>query len=111
MDVEDLRHRFDQYRHTHPEIAHGRPLIAAAPAAFSPAHIQDVPLAEDIIDDETDEEEVIVYRPGMTLRDLEHAAIAAALKDVKGNRRKAAEMLGMGERTLYRKIKEYDIPL
>ena len=43
--------------------------------------------------------------------DLEREAIVAALKEVGGNRRKAAEMLEMGERTLYRKIKEYGIPL
>jgi DNA-binding NtrC family response regulator len=54
---------------------------------------------------------VVVYRPGMTLEDLEREAITAALADVKGNRRKAAEALGIGERTLYRKIKQYDIPL
>ncbi len=53
----------------------------------------------------------VVYRPGMTLEDLEREAIAAALAEVKGNRRKAAEALGIGERTLYRKIKQYDIPL
>jgi DNA-binding NtrC family response regulator len=47
----------------------------------------------------------------MTLRDLEEAANTAARREVKGNRRRAAEMLGMGERTLYRKIKEYEIPL
>ena len=53
----------------------------------------------------------VVYRPGMTLEDLEREAIAAALAEVKGNRRKAAEALGIGERTLYRKIKQYEIPL
>ena len=45
------------------------------------------------------------------MQQLEKEAITAALKEVSGNRRRAAEMLGMGERTLYRKIKEYDIPL
>jgi DNA-binding NtrC family response regulator len=34
----------------------------------------------------------------------------AALKETRGNRRKAAEQLGIGERTLYRKLKEYGIP-
>jgi DNA-binding NtrC family response regulator len=45
------------------------------------------------------------------MQQLEKEAITAALKEVAGNRRRAAEMLGMGERTLYRKIKEYGIPL
>jgi DNA-binding NtrC family response regulator len=45
------------------------------------------------------------------MEDMERAAITAALKEVAGNRRKAADMLGMGERTLYRKIKQYEIPL
>lgn len=52
---------------------------------------------------------VVVYRPGMTMEDLEREAIAAALEEVEGNRRKAAELLGIGERTLYRKIKKYDL--
>lgn len=47
----------------------------------------------------------------MVPHDLKEAATTAALRDVKGNRRKVAEMLGMGEPTLYRKIKEYEIPL
>ena len=34
----------------------------------------------------------------------------AALKETRGNRRRAADMLGIGERTLYRKIKEYRMP-
>jgi len=44
-----------------------------------------------------------------TLQQMERRMIADALEKVEGNRRKAAEMLGIGQRTLYRKIKEYDL--
>jgi DNA-binding NtrC family response regulator len=43
------------------------------------------------------------------MADVEKAAIAAALEEFKGNRRKAADVLGIGERTLYRKIKAYQL--
>ncbi len=49
----------------------------------------------------------VVYRPGMTMADVERAAIEASLRATGGNRRKAAEVLGIGERTLYRKLKAY----
>ncbi len=52
---------------------------------------------------------VVVFRPGMTMEDLEREAIRAALESVGGNRRKAAESLGIGERTLYRKLAHYEI--
>ena len=51
----------------------------------------------------------IRFDPGMTMADLEKQAISIALSSVGGNRRKAAERLGIGERTLYRKIKDYGI--
>ncbi|MGW8267992.1 MAG: sigma 54-interacting transcriptional regulator, partial [Longimicrobiales bacterium] len=54
-------------------------------------------------------EDRVVYRPGMTLDDLEKEAIALALREVGGNRRRAAEELKIGERTLYRKIKKYGL--
>ncbi|HEY2029656.1 MAG TPA: sigma-54 dependent transcriptional regulator [Myxococcales bacterium] len=44
-----------------------------------------------------------------TLRDAERAAIAAALAATGGHRKQAAERLGIGERTLYDKIKEYGL--
>lgn len=46
---------------------------------------------------------------GMSLSDLERRAIADTLTQTQGNREKAAKILGIGERTLYRKIKEYDL--
>jgi len=51
----------------------------------------------------------VLYRAGMSMADVERAAIEAALRETRGNRRKAAEVLGIGERTLYRKIKQYAI--
>jgi DNA-binding NtrC family response regulator len=54
-----------------------------------------------------DEPLSVVYRPGMTMAEVERAAIEGALRETRGNRRRAAERLGIGERTLYRKIKEY----
>ncbi|MGH7733118.1 MAG: helix-turn-helix domain-containing protein, partial [Gemmatimonadales bacterium] len=53
--------------------------------------------------------EEVLYRPGMTMAEVERAAIEAALREHRGNRRKAAEILGIGERTLYRKIKAYGL--
>ncbi len=44
-----------------------------------------------------------------SMRDVERKAIARALESVDGNRRQAAELLGIGERTLYRKINEYGL--
>ena len=55
------------------------------------------------------DESHVVFRPGMTMEELEEEAIRAVLRETDGNRRKAAESLGIGERTLYRKIKRYEI--
>jgi DNA-binding NtrC family response regulator len=55
------------------------------------------------------EEAPVVYRSGMKMSEVERAAIEAALRETNGNRRRAAERLGIGERTLYRKIKEYGL--
>ncbi|HEV8237726.1 MAG TPA: sigma-54 dependent transcriptional regulator [Gemmatimonadaceae bacterium] len=53
---------------------------------------------------------IVTVLPGTKMSDIERAVIEAALKETKGNRRRAAEMLAIGERTLYRKIKEYRLP-
>lgn len=46
---------------------------------------------------------------GKPLAEIEGLFIAETLKVTGGNREEAAGMLGIGERTLYRKIKEYEL--
>lgn len=46
---------------------------------------------------------------GRPLEEVERIFITETLKLTGGNREQAAELLGIGERTLYRKIKEYQL--
>jgi two-component system response regulator HydG len=46
---------------------------------------------------------------GRSMAEVERALIQANLSLAEGNREKAAKILGMGERTLYRKLKEYGL--
>ena len=43
------------------------------------------------------------------LEEIEKNYIAETLKLTTGNREEAARLLGIGERTLYRKLKEYNL--
>jgi DNA-binding NtrC family response regulator len=60
--------------------------------------------------DESPPPNVVTIAPGTRMSEVERAVIEAALKETRGNRRRAADLLGIGERTLYRKIKEYRLP-
>ena len=46
---------------------------------------------------------------GMSLRDIERWAIEQTLKISNGNREETAQILGISERNLYRKLKEFDL--
>ena len=46
-------------------------------------------------------------RVGMTMDEIEKEAIAQTLTETGGNKKRAAEMLGIGLRTLYRKLESY----
>jgi len=46
---------------------------------------------------------------GMTAKEVEEQHIRATLELVGGHRKKAAQLMGIGERTLFRKIKEYGL--
>jgi two-component system response regulator HydG len=46
---------------------------------------------------------------GFSIEQAERELIKNTLKLTDGNREQAAKILGIGERTLYRKIKDYDL--
>lgn len=86
-----------------PQPALGRPMEKTDKSL-----IQD---AEEVTDNdvaakETDEENVVVDG---SLEEMERKSIKSVLNKNNGNRRLAAKQLGISERTLYRKIKEYDL--
>jgi DNA-binding NtrC family response regulator len=93
LQIEEMRRRLDEH----------------------PQRVQVIDLGEQVqatdllADVERDGNHPVLYRAGMTMADVERATIEAALREYKGNRRRAAEVLGIGERTLYRKIKAYHL--
>ncbi len=49
------------------------------------------------------------HRPPLTLADLERTHIQSVLRSAGGHRGKAAKILGISERNLYRKLREYGL--
>jgi DNA-binding NtrC family response regulator len=73
------------------------------PAIPSGSSVQPLLLPQGMVQDHVDVEE------SLNLMDMEKDLIERALKKHKGKRKDAASDLGISERTLYRKLKEYDI--
>lgn len=51
----------------------------------------------------------IRFAKGMTMKDVERIVIESTLKACGFNKQACAKTLGMGLRTLYRKINDYDL--
>ncbi len=101
VQVEELRRRL--------ENRHEGEVQVIDVTESRPAAITVMPLGPMNGEEEPEPEEAVVYRPGMTMAEVERAAIEAVLRLYEGNRRRTAQVLGIGERTLYRKLKEYEI--
>jgi DNA-binding NtrC family response regulator len=89
VQVEDLRRRLDQ-----------APAVVV-PDALASGHGAVEPKSARLPNS-------VEVLPGMTMAQIERAVIEATLRETRGNRRRAAELLGIGERTLYRKIREIE---
>ena len=75
-----------------------------------PAELEtEVGRAQAVVQDDVDENAGIASLVGRPLSEIEKIFIGETLKLAGGNREQTAEMLGIGERTLYRKIKEYKL--
>ena len=71
--------------------------------------LRDVPPEVRSSDDRADAQGGVGSLAGVGLDKLEREAIRQTLAMTAGNREQAAQLLGIGERTLYRKLKEYGL--
>lgn len=76
------------------------------PTPIKPAENQPIYTVQDETEDIEIQEDI---EESLSLEDREKELIQKALDKHRGRRKNAAEELGISERTLYRKIKEYDI--
>ena len=75
----------------------GEPLNLDGEAPANPIEIETIEVPVDIIDN------------GLTIEEQERNRIIQAIVNAQGNLRKAAELLGLSERSLHLKMKKYDI--
>ena len=59
--------------------------------------------------DETSADRTLRLRVGATVKDMEKELIRATLQECKGNRAQTARILGVGRKTLYRKMQQYGL--
>lgn len=109
----DMRKDITELRKTVDELTSGQ-IPAATPLAQQ--HITPIKATTVIDYDNTQDAEVeyLQEKPAndnLSLIDKENEVIIKALKKYNGKRKEAAKELGISERTLYRKIKEYNIQM
>ena len=106
-DMNSLRKQLDEARQLNGASSFTSPRTIATENNRFPAPLnktQDlhkVPITEDAVAEEISEPE------SLNLNDLGRQMIEKALERNNGNRKKAAEELGISDRTLYRRIKQY----
>lgn len=111
-DLNNVRKQLETYRELE-ETAHYRHL-ATEGAQTLPATTQDAFRPDDKEVEDAVAEEIQETRPqkeeeSLNLNDNQRQMVVRALKRNNGNRKKAAQELGISDRTLYRRIKEYGL--
>lgn len=112
--VNDLKLTDDQVammsRVYNQEIVDTSHLLETNEPYVSPQEIKE-DTAVEISDDEDGFQEHEIIEESLSLMDMERELIKKALDKYHGKRKEAAQDLGISERTLYRKIKEYNLEI
>ena len=108
-EMNSLRKQLDEERQLNGAsgFANPQPITSLAPMSYpsterKPAEMQR-PMAEDAVAEEIREPE------SLNLNDLGRQMVEKALERNGGNRKRAAQELGISDRTLYRRIKQYGL--
>ncbi|MEN8194342.1 MAG: sigma-54 dependent transcriptional regulator, partial [Bacteroidota bacterium] len=111
----ELRKELDEVKHVTMNLLSGNEVVEKnnLPSIFEEKTNEDENIFTDVstkVDyDETDTYEEIIEDKQPTLQDQEINMIKKSLEKNRGKRKLAAKELGISERTLYRKIKQYDL--
>lgn len=111
-DLNNVRKQLETYRELE-ETAHYRHLATdgaqTLPATTQDAFHPDDKEVEDAVAEEIQETRPQKEEESLNLNDNQRQMVVRALERNNGNRKKAAQELGISDRTLYRRIKEYGL--
>lgn len=111
-DLNNVRKQLETYRELE-ETAHYRHLATEGaqtlPATTQDAFRPDDKEVEDAVAEEIQESRPQKEEESLNLNDNQRQMVVRALERNNGNRKKAAQELGISDRTLYRRIKEYGL--
>lgn len=111
-DLNNVRKQLETYRELE-ETAHYRHLATEGaqtlPATTQDAFRPDDKEVEDAVAEEIQETRPQREKESLNLNDNQRQMVVRALERNNGNRKKAAQELGISDRTLYRRIKEYGL--
>jgi len=108
-EVADLRNNVDDFINSNERLKPETDVRKAVFPQDNNAILPSPSVNETLTPLETESHTSNAIEPLRSLRDMEYGAIIEALSRVNNNRRKAADILGISARTLYRKLKEYQI--
>lgn len=111
-ELNNVRKQLETYRELE-ETAHYRHLATdgaqTLPATTQDAFHPDDKEVEDAVAEEIQETRPQKEEESLNLNDNQRQMVVRALERNNGNRKKAAQELGISDRTLYRRIKEYGL--
>ncbi len=111
----ELRKELDEVKQITMNLLTGKESTATSnlPSVYSEEKLESkdsfIEVSKKIDSDEDIYEEIIEEDQHLTLQDQEISMIKKSLEKNNGKRKLAAKELGISERTLYRKIKQYDL--
>ena len=100
-EISQLKKQIDDVQNTSAKIIGNPALAAVQPVTTIAAPLEDAE-AEEYIEPSTE-------RENLNLNDLNRQMLEKALERHNGNRKKAAQELGISDRTLYRRLKQYGL--
>ena len=112
-NVNDMRREMGQLKKQLDDVQSSHTtIIGSTSAPITPPHSSSLPFTTPLEDAEA--EEYIEPTPdpeNLNLNDLSRQMLEKALERNNGNRKKAAQELGISDRTLYRRLKQYGLIL